>query len=231
MTNKPTLTLINEKLNKELASPQVMTQLLATTFNGFTPDLAKSAMVEGMVRGFEFKDFLEKNIYAIKYGNTYSLITSIDYARKIGMRSGVCGVSKPIYQEDEKGGIISCEVTIKRKVGDTIGEYTAEVYFKEYSSGRNLWATKPRTMIAKVAEMHALRKACPEEMSQMYTEEEMETIKVEPVNSEIETIKEQLANINDIDTLREFYKENSGKGAEVAKLITEKSNELKSKMQ
>ncbi len=29
-------------------------------------------------------------------------------------------------------------------------------------------------MIAKVAEVHALRKACPEEMSQIYVEEERE---------------------------------------------------------
>jgi hypothetical protein len=29
------------------------------------------------------------------------------------------------------------------------------------------------TMIAKVAEMHALRKACPEELAKSYIEEEM----------------------------------------------------------
>ena len=54
-----------------------------------------------------------------------------------------------------------------------VGDYTAKVYFTEYSTGRNLRNTKPRTMIAKVAEMHALRSAFPEEMAQQYVEEEM----------------------------------------------------------
>ena len=39
--------------------------------------------------GFEFKDFLEKRVYAIPYGQSYSLVASIDHFRTIGSRSGV----------------------------------------------------------------------------------------------------------------------------------------------
>ena len=123
------------------------------------------------MRGFEFKDFLDKNIYAVPFGGSYSLITSIDYARKVGMRSGVVGKSAPVYQEQD-GKIISCSVTIKKEIKGLIGDFTSLVFFDEYNTGRNQWASKPRTMIAKVAEMHALRMACPEELSQAYSEEE-----------------------------------------------------------
>lgn len=172
---------ITSEVTKELANKETLQALVSTTFKKLEVDNVKKAIVEGMIRGFTFQDFLEKNVYAIPFDETqpdktkvqrYSLVTSVDYARKIGMRSGVVGKSAPEYEEKE-GRIISCTVTIKRKVDTDIGEFSAKVYFAEYTTGKNLWTSKPRTMIAKVAEMHALRMACPEELSQMYTAEEM----------------------------------------------------------
>lgn len=174
MTNK-SIRAVNDEVNKELADPTIGRMLLATTFKGLDETNMRKAILEGVVRGFTFKDFLEKNVYAIPYSNAYSLVTSIDYARKKGMRAGIVGKEAPVYVMDGKK-IVSCAVTVHRKVGTYVGKYTAEVYFDEYykSPGNkpSLWDTKPRTMIAKVAEMHALRMACPEELSQMYTEEE-----------------------------------------------------------
>lgn len=168
------IALIQKEVSTQLADPEVMKALVATTFKGVNANVIPQAIVEGHMRGFDFKDFLEKNIYAIPYGQGYSLVTSIDYARKVGMRSGIVGKSAPVFEEDKDGKIISCKVTIQRKVNDHIGDFTETVYFSEYTTGRNLWSTKPRTMIAKVAEMHALRMACPEELSQAYVEEELE---------------------------------------------------------
>ena len=55
-------------------------------------------------------------------------------------------------------------------------EFTVPVYqeadFGEYTTGRNLWISKPRTMIKKVAESMALRKAF--NVSGVYASEEME---------------------------------------------------------
>ena len=75
------------------------------------------------------------------------------------MRSGIVGKDKPIFEEDKNGNIVSCTVTVKRKLPgrQTIGDFAETVYFAEYSTQRNLWVSKPRTMLAKVAEMHALR--------------------------------------------------------------------------
>lgn len=170
--------IINTEINKELSSPEVGKALLATTFKGLTPVTMKQAIMEGMIRGFAFKDFLEKNVYAIPFKDGYSLITSIDFARKKGMKGNVVGKTAPEYEESN-GKIVSCTVTVKRLVSGHIGDFTAKVYFSEYyKAGKNgypsLWDTKPRTMLAKVAEMHALRMACPEELSQAYIEEELD---------------------------------------------------------
>lgn len=159
------------EINKQLGDKETFNALLTTTFKGLNSSVVKRAILEGMFRGFTFKDFLEKNVYAIPFRDGYSLVSSIDYARKIGARSGVNGKSKPTYHMDEKR-IVSCEITVYKKGGHENG-FTAEVYFDEYTTGKNLWNSKPRTMIAKVAEMHALRMACPEELSQTYAEEEL----------------------------------------------------------
>lgn len=178
MTQELSVVALNQELSKQLADPAVVRALLATTFNGLEERMMRQAALEGMIRGFKFKDFLEKNIYVIPYGQKYSLVTSIDYARKIGMRSGVIGKSAPIFEMDKRK-LVSCSITIKRRVGQDIAEFTATVYFDEFTTGKNLWNSKPRTMIAKVAEMHALRMACPEEMSQLYTQEEFDKEKDE----------------------------------------------------
>jgi hypothetical protein len=164
---------IHDEVSTQLANKEVLASLVATTFKGLEPENVKKAMIEGVMRGFTFEDFLQKNIYAVPYGKSYSLITSIDYARKVGMRSGVVGKSEPVYEEKD-GRIISCTITIRKKFGEIIGNFTATAFFSEYTTGKNLWTSKPRTMIAKVAEMHALRMACPEELSQMYMKEEMD---------------------------------------------------------
>lgn len=174
--------LIKKEINAQLGDAETVKSLLDTTFKGLEPTTMKRAMLEGMIRGFSFQDFLEKNVYAIPYGTNYSLVTSIDYSRKIGAKSGIVGVDAPVYKESD-GKIISCSVTVHKRFPDGyVGAFTAEPDFKEYSTSKNLWATKPKTMIAKVAEMHALRKACPEELAQSYVEEEIqkETIKEVP---------------------------------------------------
>src|SRR3990167_6928745 len=131
---------IQEEINKQVANKDVMNALVTTTFKGLNVQNIKRAIMEGMMRGFEFKDFLEKNVYAIPFKDSYSLVTSVDYARKIGMRSGIVGTSAPIYTEKDNV-ITSCTITVKRKIADYIRDYSATVFFSEYNTGRNLWVT------------------------------------------------------------------------------------------
>lgn len=51
--------------------------------------------------------------------------------------------------------------------------YKMEVPRKEYDTGKSNWATKPATMIRKVALVQALREAFPSELSGMYDSTEM----------------------------------------------------------
>lgn len=194
-----------EDVNFQLANKETMDSLLKTTFKGFAPEIMKRAILEATLRGFKFEDFLKNNVYAIPYnqGQTYSLVTSIDYARKLGTRSGIVGKSAPKFEE-KNDKIISCTITVKRKVDDYIGEYSETVFFNEYNTGRNLWVKKPRTMIAKVAEMHALRMACPEELSKAYVEEEYQK---ETKDKEFDVIPyaEKLEAVKSMDELKKVW--------------------------
>lgn len=170
---------IEKEIQEQMANESVENALIATTFKGLTKPAMMMAIREGMIRGFKFRDFLERNVYAIPFSGGYSLVTSIDYARKIGARSGIVGVDAPVYAIEESMGL-SCSVTVRKIFPNGhIGEFTAKVYLKEFSTGRNQWVTKERAMIAKVAEAHALRKACPEELAQNYVEEEMQETRLE----------------------------------------------------
>ena len=176
---------IQEEVKRELATPEVVQSLLEARFKGLTVELMKKAIVEGMIRGFSINDFFEGNVYAIpfkmkkgegQYELTYSIVTSLDNSRKIGAKSGIVGMDEPVFGSDTFGDHNDawCSITVHKKQPDGyVGDYTAKVYLSEYTTDKNLWVSKPRTMLAKVAEMHALRKACPE-LAESYLAEEVE---------------------------------------------------------
>lgn len=214
------ITLVQADIRRQLADPKIAGQLLETTFKGLNEENMKKAIMEGVIRGFTFKDFLEKNVYAIKYGNGYSLVTSIDNNRKIGMKSGIVGTDAPIYTmttEKTPAGIPkpeSATITVHKKTGDHIGQFTATVYFDEYYKAGttwdgqykpSMWDTKPRTMIAKVAEMHALRKACPEELAQSYVEEEMRDDHKETPAFDVEPHFLRLSEVTSMEDLKSTW--------------------------
>lgn len=202
------LLVVEKEFQKELrANPKALNALLQTTFKNFTPELMQKAIFEGMMRGFHFKDFLQKDVYAIPFKDGYSLVTSIDFARKIAMRSGLAGKSEPLFKELENGKIVSCTITIKRNVAGSVGDYTATVFFDEYyKAGKNgypsLWDSKPHTMIAKVAEAHALRSAFPEEMAKAYVEEELQKEVSQDV--EVENLDEWETKLKDAKSVEEL---------------------------
>lgn len=203
---------LNEKLNIELSDEKSKKALLATTFKGLSEHLMRQAILEGMIRGFTFENFLKKDIFAIlfrgKDGDTYSLVTSIGHARKIGQKAGQCGKKAPIYTYNQDGSIETCSVTVLKMVNSYIGEYTSLVYFKEYTTGKNLWASKPLSMIAKVAEMHALRSAFPEELDKIYVEEEFDK------GSRFSEVVEESASLRMGNTIKEEKINNNEKNNE-----------------
>ena len=174
------ITVIKNEIDLMLQNKETAQALIMTTFKGLTQESMRQAMMEGMIRGFTLKDFLEKKVYAIPFKDGYTLVSSIDQIREKGARAGIVGKEAPVYELGENGSIISCLITVhKRQPDGYVGDFTATVYFAEYyKPGKNgypsLWDTKPRTMIAKVGEAHAYRMACPAELANDYVAEEFE---------------------------------------------------------
>lgn len=136
-------------------------------------------------------DPLARQIYAIHRWNgqqkkeVMTIQTSIDGFRVIAERSGdYGGQDEPMFidviSDDGKKTDKYCKVTVYRFRGDT--RYPAAVgvaYWSEYAQRdkdgnvTGMWARMPRTMLAKVAEALALRKAYPQDLSGLYTNDEM----------------------------------------------------------
>ena len=118
-------------------------------------------------------DIMKREIWLVKYG-TYpaQIFVGRDGFRTIAHRSGkfkgwinkVEKIDEPLKALNRKG-----EVTLTREFSykatcqifrtDMEMPFEKTVYENEYSSGVELWLTKPRTMIEKVAQCQCLREA------------------------------------------------------------------------
>jgi len=128
-------------------------------------------------------DPLTRQIYCIHRGGRMTIQTSIDGFRVIAERSGdYGGQDEPVYSYDDKGNLLSCKVTVYRFRGDVrYPAATAVAHFKEYYPNPvNLQKSMPHVMIAKIAEALALRKAYPQDLSGLYTGDEMQQANKEP---------------------------------------------------
>jgi len=167
-----------------------MNELATTELLNFTPEqtaLIKSQIAKDATNDelalflYQCKrtglDPLTRQIYAIKRSGRMTIQTSIDGFRVIAERSGTyAGQDEPVWIDDEKGFPIKCTVTVYRFApnGQRYAAGVGVAYFKEYyPNPMNLQKTMPHTMIAKVAEALALRKAFPQDLSGLYTAEEM----------------------------------------------------------
>ena len=129
-----------------------------------------------------------KDAYLVKYGSgPASIITSRAAIQK---RAD----SNPDFEGVELGVVVAnAQGAVEHRPGEAcykvLGEqllggwarayrkgrkpYYSEVPLAEYSTGKSNWQKMPGTMITKVAEMHALRGAFPQEFQGMYSSEEM----------------------------------------------------------
>jgi len=130
-----------------------------------------------------------REAYLVKYGsNPASIITSRAAIQK---RAD----ANPEFEGVELGVVVmTAQGAIEHRPGEAcykaLGEtllggwarayrrgrkpYYSEVPMAEYSTGKSNWARMPGTMITKVAEMHALRGAFPQDFQGMYSSEEMD---------------------------------------------------------
>lgn len=128
-------------------------------------------------------DPLSKQIYFQKYriGSTgeskMTIIVAIDGYRLIAARSGAyAGIDDALFEYNEDKLITKATVTVYKLVGGVRCAFTASARWDEYCPqppADKMWGKMPYTMLAKVAEALALRKAFPAELSGTYTNEEM----------------------------------------------------------
>lgn len=118
-----------------------------------------------------------KQIYAVKRKDQLTIQTSIDGYRLIAERTGRYSPGKePNFQYDKDGKLVSCTSYVKKQTVDgTWHEVAASAFLSEYrpNYSNQFWETKPHIMLAKCAEALSLRKAFPNELSGLYSEEEM----------------------------------------------------------
>lgn len=115
-------------------------------------------------------DPFAKQIWAVKYGNNPAAIfCGRDGFLAIAHRSGKFDGMESGTRKDGDDLVGWCRIYRK----DMSRPFEVEVSLAEYSTGKNLWQTKPKTMIVKVAESHALRRAFG--ISGLYAPEEIDT--------------------------------------------------------
>ncbi len=112
----------------------------------------------------------KREIYAIPYGQEMKIVTGYEvYLKRAEETKDLNGWEFRIEPEDDDlKGIL----TIYRKSWEK--PFIHEVYMSEYNSGKSLWATKPKTMLKKVAVAQGFRLAFPVEFDGMlYTSDEL----------------------------------------------------------
>ena len=143
-------------------------QLIRDMFAKGANDNEFGVMVE-LARKYQLDPFA-RQIWLVKYGDSPAQIFCgrdgyLAIAHRSGQFDGIQSGSR--IEDNELIGW--CRVYRK----DMSHPIEVEVYASEYSTGKNLWRDKPRTMIQKVAEAHALRRAFS--ISGLYAPEEIDT--------------------------------------------------------
>lgn len=152
-----------------------------TVAKGSTDDELALFLYTAQKRGL---DPLVKQIYAIKRktkdGEVMTIQTGIDGFRAVASRTGqLAGSDDAVFDSETSSHPNKATVTVYRMVNGQRCPFSATARWDEYKqvkySGElmGLWAKMPYTMLAKCAEALALRKAFPEDLSGLYTFDEM----------------------------------------------------------
>lgn len=127
-------------------------------------------------------DPIARQIYCIERGGKWGTQVSIDGARLVAERTGQYRGQTPTQWTAD--GVtwtdvwLASEAPKAARVGVHREGFVEPLYavatLDAYSAGGNMWKKMPALMLGKCAEMLALRKAFPQDLSGLYSSEEMQ---------------------------------------------------------
>lgn len=184
---------------------------------------------------------LANEVYIVAYkkktgGTEFSLIVSKEaFLKRAAQNPNYEGFEAGIVTVDEEGIMHERKGAIMLP-GDTLVGGWARVYRKnfkvpveifvsreEYDKKQSTWNAMPATMIRKTALVNALREAFPEDLSNMYTEDDggetfdriEDIMPQEPQESKEEVITRKMAQIEQFNKEQETTRTNQDPGAEL----------------
>ena len=124
-------------------------------------------------------DPMSRQIYFIKRGDRPVIQVSIDGLRIVAERSGdYAGQDEPefVYEGTSKTPLCAKVKVYKWHGSERYLAATGVAFMSEYkpvAGADSMWVKMPHTMLSKVAEALALRKSFPQDLSGLYTGDEM----------------------------------------------------------
>lgn len=144
-----------------------------STLNDKLTDVQRNQFA-AVAQAFGLNPF-KREIYATTYRNkdgqtVMSIVTGYEvYLKRAEINPNYDGFETEFHVVDKQ---MNCTCKVYRK--DRRMPITSTVWMAEYSTGRSLWATKPRMMLEKVAIATAFRRAFPTDFGGMpYTNDEL----------------------------------------------------------